>query len=107
MGVLFAAIGNFLSGLILYLVALIPSRAALAGVFLATFVGFTAAFTLAINGVINPLITSAPAAGLFSAGLSLLPPNTSACLSAIATGYAFRWVFLWQYKTLSIVLRSK
>ncbi|WP_157772217.1 DUF5455 family protein [Zobellella denitrificans] len=107
MGALFAAIGNFVAAIIIKLVALIPSRAALAGAFIATFAAFTATFTLAINGLINPLISDAPSGSLFAAGMSLLPPNASFCLSAIASGYLLRWVFLWQYKTLSIVLRSK
>lgn len=107
MGALFAAIGTFFSTIIVQLVALIPSRAAIAGIFIATFTAFTAVFTAAINGAINPLITNAPSAGLFSAGMSLMPGNAGFCLGLIASGYVVRWVFIWQYKTLSILMRSK
>jgi hypothetical protein len=107
MGALFTAIGTFIAGIVVQLVALIPSRVAIAGIFIATFTAFTAAFTAALNGMINPLITNAPAAGLFSAGMSLMPGNAGLCLSLIASGYLFRWIFIWQYKTLAIVMRSK
>lgn len=105
MGAFASVIGGFIVQFIAKLAPLL-SRKAMVVAFMGSYTLIVVTFIGLLNGLLSRLISSAPSGGLIQVGLSLLPSNTSTCITIIGAAYAARWVFIWKISMIKALMQS-
>jgi len=89
------ALGTALMGLISFFGKFLTKKLAILAAVITAAASLTAAFIVTIEGLMAGVYVSMPETGTW---FSFLPPNFSACISAIVTAEVVRWVYDWNIK---------
>ncbi|MBN8446204.1 MAG: DUF5455 family protein [Gammaproteobacteria bacterium] len=88
-------------------VAFAAQRLGLAVIYIGVYVAAVTALATGFTELFSSLATSAPSNGFLAAGLSLVPPNASVCISAISSAYALSALFTFHQRALKIKVTTK
>lgn len=99
-GWLAGLVANAFAALLVFFGKFFTARLAAVAAMIVAALALTAAFYVAIAGVIGLISPIAPP--FFSDALGMfLPSNAKACISAIFSAFVLRWLYDWQVKILS------
>jgi len=100
-----AWIGTVLASLIAWIAAIFGKKIAVALAASSIWVIVAGVLILALNAIVTPLIQSMPG-GLFSAGINMLPSNSTQCVGAILATHAACFVFELENKFINFKARA-
>ncbi len=96
-------IGGLFTALFSYFAKYLSKRFAVTVTVVSILVTVSAAFFVAINALIGGIVVAAPPEVAAVAGM-ILPSNTEACLTAIATAQLLKWAYVWNVKVIQYKL---
>ena len=102
---LIAWIGSVLTPFIAWAAAIFGKKIAVAIAASAAWVLVAGVLIVALNAIVTPLIQSMPG-GLFSAGINMLPSNSTQCVGAILATHAACFIFELENKFINFKAKA-
>lgn len=106
MGVIVVFFTSLFSGLTGLITLFLARKATFSLAYIAIYIAITVLFLASINTLLGTLSSSVPSGSLINVGLSLLPSNASACISAISTAHIASYIFVMKSKLLNLKVKS-
>lgn len=106
MGVIAAFFGRFFGFIGRWLGLEAGRKLTFSAAYIALYISLVVAFTLTINGTIASLSVGLPQDSFVQAGLSLLPPNATQCITALALAHGAQWLYLLKNRVLNLKVKS-
>lgn len=86
---------------------LAAQRLGLAALYVGIYVSAVGALAVGFRELFVSVASSTPTDSFLAAGLSLVPPNASVCISAISTAYALSMLFTFHQRALKIKVTTR
>ncbi len=88
-------------------VKLAAERLGLAAIYVGLYVAAVGALATGFKALFTSIATTAPAESYLAAGLSLVPPSASVCVSALSSAYGLSMLFIFHQRALKIKVSTK
>lgn len=88
-------------------VKLAAQRLGLASIYVGLYVAAVGVLASSFKALFTSIAKTAPAESYLAAGLSLMPPSASVCISALSTAYGLSMLFTFHQRALKIKVTTK
>jgi hypothetical protein len=96
-----------IAGFFRIFVALAAQRMGLAAIYVGLYVAAVGVLATGFKELFTAVAANVPSETFLAAGLSLIPPNASVCISAISSAHGLSMLFIFHQRALKMKVNTK